>query len=175
VLVHNGRYIGPGLMDVFMDTPIDAYEKFIEAHCIAPIILTRALLPGMLERGNAQLVTITSSSAWKVPPAPPGKGGWGHAYSVGKSSGHPLVGALHAEYADRGLRAFNVEPGFVATERNEIVVRDFGHDIVDGAPPAAIGAVVAWLLTSPDADALAGTTVDAQATCLDRGLFGAWR
>jgi len=99
----------------------------------------------------------------------------GHAYSVGKSSGHPLVGALHAEYADGGLRAFNVEPGFVATERNEIVVRDFGHDIVDGAPPAAIGAVVAWLLTSRDADALAGTTVDAQATCLDRRLFGAWR
>jgi NAD(P)-dependent dehydrogenase (short-subunit alcohol dehydrogenase family) len=27
VLVHNGRYLGPGLMDVLLDTPLSAYEK----------------------------------------------------------------------------------------------------------------------------------------------------
>jgi NAD(P)-dependent dehydrogenase (short-subunit alcohol dehydrogenase family) len=129
VVVHNGRYIGPGLMDVLFETPADAYEKFLGAHLHAPLVLSRLLVPGMVDRGSGTVVTITSSSAYTVPPAPAGKGGWGHAYAVAKAAGHQLVPTLHAEYAGRGLRCFNVDPGFVATERNEIVVRDLGHDI----------------------------------------------
>lgn len=170
VVVHNGRYLGPGLMDVFFDTPLSAYEKFIEAHAIAPIVLTKLLLPGMLERGVGTIVTITSSSAYRIPPAPAGRGGWGHAYAVGKAAGHQLVPILHAEFASRGLRAFNVEPGFVATERNQIVSKDFGHDPVKGAPPSLIGTVVAWVVTSPEADSYRGQTISAQELARERGL-----
>jgi NAD(P)-dependent dehydrogenase (short-subunit alcohol dehydrogenase family) len=175
LMVHNGRYLGPGLMDVFLDTPVDAYGKFFEAHCIAPIVLTRALLPGMLERGFGQVVTITSSSAYDTPPAPAGKGGWGLGYAVGKASGHPLVGTLHAEFKDRGLAAFNVQPGFVGTERNEITVRDYGRELVGAAPPGAIGAVVAWLVTHPEAESLRGTTIEAQDFCRARKLYPDWK
>ncbi|EIV92360.1 SDR family oxidoreductase [Frankia sp. QA3] len=174
VIVHNGRYIGPGLMDVFLDTPLEAYEKMFEAHCIAPIILTRALLPAMLARGGGAVVTITSGAAWLVPPAPAGQGGWGLAYAVGKASGNPLIGILHTEYAERGLRVFNVEPGYVATERNEITVRDYGRELVGAAPPSAIGATVRWLLDSPDAEPLLGTTIEAQDLCRARDLHPAW-
>ncbi|MDB5447857.1 MAG: putative short chain dehydrogenase/reductase [Phenylobacterium sp.] len=174
VIVHNGRYIGPGLMDVFLETPADAYGKFFTAHCLAPIALTRALLPGMLARGGGSVVNITSSSAYDVPPAPAGQGGWGLAYAVGKASGHPLVGILHAEFRGQGVRAFNVDPGFVATERNEIVVRDSGHDISRAAPPSAIASVVAWLVTRPEAAELAGSTVRAQPFCRERDLHPAW-
>jgi NAD(P)-dependent dehydrogenase (short-subunit alcohol dehydrogenase family) len=174
VLVHNGRYIGPGLMDTFLDTPVDAYEKFVEAHCIAPILLTKALLPSILSRGGGSIVTITSSAALVPPPAPAGKGGWGLAYAVGKAAGHQLVGTLHAEYAGSGVRAFNVEPGFVATERNEVVARDFGHDVTKGAPPAVIGAVVAWLVGSAEAAHLAGSTVNAQELSKEHSLYPSW-
>jgi len=174
LLVHNGRYIGPGLMDVFLDTPLDAYEKFFTAHCLAPIVLTRALLPAMLERGQPKLVNITSSSAFDTPPAPAGKGGWGLGYAVGKASGHPLVGTLHAEYSGRGLVAFNVQPGFVGTERNEIAVRDYGRQLQGAAPPSAIAAVVTWLVTAPEAAALSGTMIEAQEFCRERGLHPAW-
>jgi len=175
LLVNNGRYLGPGLMDIFMDTPIDAYEKFFEAHCIGPIVLTRMLLPGMVERGGGQLVTITSSSAYDTPPAPAGKGGWGLGYAVGKASGHPLVGTIHTEYHDRGISAFNVQPGFVGTERNQISVRDYGKELVGAAPPAAIAAVVRWLVTTQEGAALSGTTIEAQDVCLERGLYPDWR
>jgi len=174
LLVHNGRYLGPGLMDTFFDTPVDAYGKFFEAHCIAPIVLTRALLPKMLERGAGQVVTITSSSAYNTPPAPAGQGGWGLAYAVGKAAGHPLVGTLHAEFKDRGIRAFNVQPGFVGTERNEIAVKDYGKELVGAAPPSAIGAVVAWLVANPDGAAYAGTTIEAQDLCRSMKLHPAW-
>jgi NAD(P)-dependent dehydrogenase (short-subunit alcohol dehydrogenase family) len=174
LIVHNGRYLGPGLMDVFLDTPVDAYSKFFEAHCIAPIVLTRALLPGMLERGAGDIVNITSSSAFNTPPAPAGKGGWGLGYAVGKASGHPLVGTLHAEFKDKGIRAFNVQPGFIGTERNEIVVKDFGRDVKDAAPPAIIGAVVVWLLQSGEGASYAGTSVEAQDLCREKNLYPAW-
>lgn len=170
VIVHNGRYLGPGLMDVFLDTPLSAYEKFVEAHAIAPIVLTRLLLPGMLERGAGTIVTITSSSAYRIPPAPAGQGGWGHAYAVGKAAGHQLVPTLHAEFAARGLRAFNVEPGFVATERNHLLAKEFGHDPAKGAPPSLIGTVVAWIVTSPEADPYRGRTVSAQQLASEREL-----
>jgi NAD(P)-dependent dehydrogenase (short-subunit alcohol dehydrogenase family) len=175
VLVHNGRHLGPGLMDVFMDTPPNAYLPFVEAHLIAPIVLTRALLPAMLARGGGCVITITSSSAWRTPPAPAGQGGWGLAYAVGKAAGHQLVPTLHAEYGAAGLRTFNVEPGYVGTERNEISVRDYGRDLSGSAPPAAIGAVVAWLATAPEAVELAGATIDGQPFCLERGLYPDWR
>ena len=78
------------------------------------------------------------------------------------------------EYADRGLRTFNVQPGYVATERNEITVRDYGREIEGAAPPAAIGAVVVWLLGNPESSAYVGTTVEAQDLCRERNLYPAW-
>jgi len=170
VLVHNGRYIGPGLMDVLFDTPLDAYGKFLAAHLMAPLVLSRMLVPPMVERGAGTVVTITSSSAVTVPPGPAGKGGWGHAYAVGKAAGHQLVPTLHAEFSGQGLRCFNVEPGFVATERNQLIIRDWGHDPSRGTAPEVIGAVVRWLVTSPDADRLVAQTVDAQALARERVL-----
>lgn len=90
---------------------------------------TKILLPGMLDRGHGTIVNITSSAATMSPSAAAGKGGWAHAYAVGKASGHWLVPTLHVEFADCGTRAFNVEPGFVATERNMVISEDMGHDI----------------------------------------------
>jgi NAD(P)-dependent dehydrogenase (short-subunit alcohol dehydrogenase family) len=174
LLVHNGRYLGPGLMDVFFDTPLDAYPKFFEAHCMAPIILTHAFLPGMLERGFGEVVTITSSSAFNTPKAPAGQGGWGLGYAVGKASGHPLAAILHAEFKDRGIRAFNLQPGFVGTERNHIAVRDYGKELTGAAPPAAIGAVLVWLLQSEEGRSYAGTSVEAQDLCREKQLYPAW-
>src|SRR5437660_5642972 len=60
VLVNNGRYIGPGHMDVFLDTPIELFEKHLEANVIGPLVLTKLVLPGMLERGDGMIVNITS-------------------------------------------------------------------------------------------------------------------
>src|SRR5689334_8240154 len=64
LLLHNGRYIGPGMMDRFLDTPLDAYEKFLEAHVMAQLVLTRMALPGMLERGRGTVMTMGSGAAY---------------------------------------------------------------------------------------------------------------
>src|SRR4051794_10418957 len=49
VLVNNARYIGPGHMDRLLDTPVELLDKHLEANVMAPVILTRLLLPQMIE------------------------------------------------------------------------------------------------------------------------------
>jgi NAD(P)-dependent dehydrogenase (short-subunit alcohol dehydrogenase family) len=177
VVVNNGRHIGPGLMDTILDTGIDEYPKFLTAHGVAPIRIVQMTLPPMLEAGAGTFVTISSGSGYDwYPLNPPGQAGVGLGYRIGKAAGHTLVGSILAEYGGQGIRAFNVNPGAVMTERNEADISGTGgFDLSMFAPPAAVGAAVAWLVTSPEADALQRTNIDAQDIALDRGLHPDWR
>ena len=146
VVVNNGRHIGPGLMDDIIDTPIEQYALFTMAHGIAPIRIAQLLLPGMLARGHGTFVTISSSAGYDFYPTQPLPG---LGYRLGKAAGHTLVGSLLAEYGARGIRAFNVNPGFVLTERNSLDVAEFGFDPTLAGRPEVIAAVVAWLARLP--------------------------
>jgi NAD(P)-dependent dehydrogenase (short-subunit alcohol dehydrogenase family) len=172
VVVNNGRHIGPGLMDNIIDTPIEQYPLFLMAHGVAPIRIIQLLLPKMLERGRGTFVTTSSGSGYDFYPAQqrPGLG-----YRIGKAAGHTLVGSILAEHGGQGIRAFNVNPGFVLTERNSLDADEFGFAAAQAGPPEAVGAAVAWLVTSPEADALQRTNIDAQDVALERGLYPDWR
>ena len=171
VVVNNGRHIGPGHWDSILDTPIEQYPLFLMAHGVAPIRVAQRLLPGMLERGRGTFVTISSGAGYNFYPAG-GRPGLG--YRIGKAAGHTLVGSILAEYGDQGIRAFNVNPGIVLTERKSLDPGRFGVD-PSWAPPAAIGAAVVWLVTSPHADELQHGNIDAQELVIDRGLYVDWR
>ncbi|WP_207946382.1 hypothetical protein [Actinomadura sp. 7K507] len=74
------------------------------------------------------------------------------AYSASKAAFGRLAGAISAEYLGRGVRAFNLDPGFVVTEAGAArgglaSLQDEGYEpkIVRG--PAATSAV-----TRPDRD-----------------------
>jgi NAD(P)-dependent dehydrogenase (short-subunit alcohol dehydrogenase family) len=172
VVVNNGRHIGPGLMDTILDTPIGEYPLFLTAHGVAPIRIAQLLLPGMLERGGGTFVTVSSNAGyiWYPDGPRPGLG-----YRIGKAAGHTLVGSLQAEYGDRGVRAFNVNPGFTLTERNSLDAEEFGFDPRYACPPQAVAAAVAWLVTSPEADALQRQNIEAQDLALARALYPDWR
>jgi NAD(P)-dependent dehydrogenase (short-subunit alcohol dehydrogenase family) len=175
VVVNNGRHIGPGLMDTILDTPIHEYEKFLAAHGVSAIRIAQLLLPGMLEQGSGTFVTISSGAGTNFYPRnPPGQAGVGLGYRIGKAAGHTIVGSILAEYASSGIRAFNVEPGFVRTERNSLDAGELGFDISFAAPPEAVGAAVAWLVSSAEADELMWGDVSAQQLALDHGLVPDW-
>ena len=172
VVVNNGRHIGPGIMDTILDTPIEQYPLFLTAHGVAPIRITQLLLPLMVERGGGTFVTISSGAGYNFYPQSPRPG---LGYRIGKAAGHTLVGSILAESAERGIRAFNVDPGFVLTERNSLDADEFGFDPSWAGPPAAVGAAVAWLVTSSDADELQHQDISAQQLALERELFPDWR
>ncbi|MDT5077817.1 MAG: hypothetical protein QOJ80_2454 [Mycobacterium sp.] len=173
VLVNNGRYIGPGHMDRFLDTPLELLDLHLEANVMAPLTLTKKFLPGMLERGAGRIVNISSGAGTRDPDQPAGEGGWGLGYGMSKGALHRVAGILALELGDRGILAYNVQPGFIATERMIHDMAAFGFD-ASGAPPDVVGAVVAWLVTDPAAAQPNGRSIEAQDVCAERGLLPGW-
>jgi len=171
VLVNNGRYVGPGHMDRFRDTPTDLLDAHLEANVMAPLVLTRLVLPQMIERGDGLIANVTSGVAWMEPTAPAGEGGWGLGYAISKGALHRVAGVLHAELHPLGIACVNVEPGYVATERIAQDMARFGYDAAAGAPPDAIGAAVAWLAQAGRAHDWSGKVFDAQQVCAREQLL----
>jgi len=174
VLVNNGRYVGPGHMDQLLDTPVELLDRHLEANVMAPVVLAKLVLPSMVERGSGVIVNLASSSGTMDPPKPAGSGGWGLGYGMSKGALHRIAGMVAVELGDRGILAFNLSPGFVATERIALDMAAFGFDASLGAPPDVVGAVAAWLVTSPDARARNGQWIEAQEVCRDLGLLPGW-
>src|SRR5438132_12779276 len=149
VVVHNGRYIGPGHMDRFMDTPIELLEKQIYANVVAPLIINKYVLPGMIARGSGTLINISSASGYASPTKPAGQGGWGMGYGVSKAAFHRVAGFFAVELGERGILAVNLQPGLIRTERLAADMAEFGFS--GGAPPDVMGAVAAWFATQREA------------------------
>jgi NAD(P)-dependent dehydrogenase (short-subunit alcohol dehydrogenase family) len=174
VLVNNGRYVGPGHMDHIVDTPLELLDRHLEANVMAPLTLIKQVLPSMLARGQGTIVNVSSASGLHDPPAPAGKGGWGLGYGFSKAAAYRIAGMLALELGDRGIRAYNLEPGFVATERIAMDMAKFGFHASEGIPTDVPGAVTAWLVTNPDAAEPNGRTVNAPEVCRDLGLLPGW-
>jgi len=173
VVVHNGRYIGPGHMDTFVDTPIELIRRQFEGNFFAPLIINKLVLPAMITQGGGTIVNITSASGYGDPTEPAGKGGWGMGYGTSKGAFHRIAGFLAVELAGQNIRCFNVQPGLIATERIGQDMAKFGIEN-NGAPMEVLGKVVRWLCTEPEADTLNGTNIEAQFFCHDRGLLPGW-
>jgi len=172
LFLNNARYVGPGHMDRLLDTPLELVERHLQANILSPLRLAQRLLPGMIEAGGGTLVFMTSASGYTDPPLPAGEGGWGMGYGVSKAGAHRIPGILKAEHERDGIRSFLVHPGLTATERIQADMKEFGFE--GGAPAEVTAKVVSWLATSPDADRLTGTNIEAQFLCHELGLLPGW-
>ena len=173
LVVHNGRYIGPGHMDRFLDTPIELLERQLDANVIAPLVINRLVLPAMVAQGGGIVVNITSASGYADPTKPAGEGGWGMGYGISKGAFQRIAGFLAVELGDQGIRCYNVQPGLIATERIGQDMAKFGIANV-GAPPEVVARVVSWLATSAEAPQFNGRNIEAQFFCHDRKLLEGW-
>jgi NAD(P)-dependent dehydrogenase (short-subunit alcohol dehydrogenase family) len=174
VLVNNARYVGPGHMDFILDTPARILRDHLEANVVAPVVLIKTIVPTMIEHGSGTVINITSGAGYADPPAAAGKGGWGLGYGASKGAMHRIAGILALETEGLGVRAYNVQPGFIATERIAQDMAGFGFDASSGAPAAVVGKVCVWLLESPDAVALNGQNIEAQDLCSELNLLPGW-
>jgi NAD(P)-dependent dehydrogenase (short-subunit alcohol dehydrogenase family) len=178
LLLNNGIYQGPGLMEPFATLQLGEVEKIFQGNVFAQIHITQRVLAEMLDRGaGGTIVNMTSGSALIDPPAPAGRGGWGYAYAASKAAFHKLAGILHVEHGADGIRCFNLNPGFILTEAQKAMHGgdQFGGTFA-GAGPEVPAAVIAWLATAPESDALrGGRHVDAQRLCEERQLVPGFR
>jgi NAD(P)-dependent dehydrogenase (short-subunit alcohol dehydrogenase family) len=150
VLVNNGRYIGPGHMDAFEDTPLELIEQMFVCNVHAPLALIKLCLPAWKRQGGGIVINVTSSAGQIETPAPIGQGGWGLGYSITKAAFSRMIPGLAKELRQYDVAVIGLMPGFVGTERMAVELREFGFDASKGLPVENPGRVCAMLATASD-------------------------
>jgi len=148
VLVNNGRYVGPGHMDPFEETPLELIEQMFLCNVYAPLALIKLCLPIWKRQGGGIVINITSSAGQTETPQPIGKGGWGLGYSLTKAAFSRMVAGLAKELRPYNVAIIGLMPGFVGTERMAIELGQFGFDASKALPVENPGRVCAMLATS---------------------------
>ncbi len=156
VLVNNAVYVGPGNDALFVDNePADIVRR-VTGNLTAPLLLTHRFLnlvssqePHPRVAARAWVVDITSDAGRRTPERMAGHGGWSLVYAATKAGFHRIADMVAHEYGHHGIRALNVNPGLVATER----VLDSGTSLAwiaeHGVRPFVIGEAVTRLLRDP--------------------------
>jgi uncharacterized protein len=141
LLVNNAGF---GLRGHFAKLPADRQAEMVRVNCEAILILTRAFVPPMIERGRGGVITVASTAGMQPLP-------YEATYGASKAFALNLTEALHMELRGTGVRALAVNPGPVPTEWQQVA----GYEEVGGEMmPGAIEAeqVVTESLRAYDAD-----------------------
>ena len=142
-IVHNAALCPPVDTVTLSDEDLEAT---LAVNVRAPHVLTAALAPAMVERGEGAIIVIGSWMAHV-----------GHAfvglYSATKAAEIQLARSWAAEFGPAGVRVNTVSPGATRTpinDRDSDVIAKMTAGTPAGRPgtPDEIAAAVAWLLSS---------------------------
>lgn len=153
-----------GIMDgVFPAHEVDdaTWDRVLAVNLTGPMMLTRAVLPGMMERASGSIVNVASVAGIR--------GGFaGAAYT---SSKHGLIGltrSVAAFYRDEGIRCNAVCPGGVTTNimasqpaRSAWASEHQSRRVSGGgtsADPGQIATLISWL-ASDEASNVSGAII----------------
>ena len=147
VLVNNaGLALG---LEPAQEADLDNWEQMIETNCTGLAYVTRAVLPGMVQRGRGHVVNMGSIAATYPYPG-------GNVYGASKAFVHQFTLGLRADLHGTGVRVSCIEPGLVGgTEFSEV---RFGGDAERAAglyagteplSPEDIAAAVEWVTSQP--------------------------
>jgi NAD(P)-dependent dehydrogenase (short-subunit alcohol dehydrogenase family) len=173
VLGNIGIRKGPGMTQRFLDTPLDEFATCFEADVIAAALLCQRAVPLMLAEGGGTVVNMSTSSVFLEPPGPVGENGWSISYVAAKAGIDRFASILNVELGARGIRAFNVEPGFVAYGEN-LAATIAKYPGIPVSPPEAIGRAITWLVGSPEADRFLPKRVNLPGLTHKLGLLPGW-
>jgi NADP-dependent 3-hydroxy acid dehydrogenase YdfG len=126
----------------------DDWDQMIDTNVKGLLYVTRAVLPGMVERGRGHVVNIGSVAGHHVYPG-------GAVYSATKFAVRAISDALRHDLLGTGIRVTNVEPGLAETEFS--LVRFKGDAarakaVYEGTEPLRgedVADAVLWAVTRP--------------------------
>jgi uncharacterized protein len=99
----------------FATLPPEQAQELVQLNVLAPVLLTRAVLPGMVERGEGAVINVASllafSGSWERPYLPQRA-----VYAASKSFLVSFTQILAGELRDTGVRVQVVCPGVVRSE-----------------------------------------------------------
>ena len=120
LLVNNAGF---GTHDRFWEVPEGRDAEMVRVNCEAVVVLTRAFLPAMIERGEGGVIVVASTAGMQPLP-------YETVYAASKAFALNFTDALHAELRGTGVRCLAVNPGPVPTEWQQVA----GWDRMTKAP-----------------------------------------
>ncbi len=119
------------------DFPIEVFETILKVMLTAPFVLTRAVLPGMYERGWGRIINVSSAHGRRASP-------FKSAYVTAKHGLEGLSKVIALEGAGKGVTSNCINPGYVRTPLVEKQIAD--QAAVHGLPEDEVLAKI--ILTS---------------------------
>jgi NAD(P)-dependent dehydrogenase (short-subunit alcohol dehydrogenase family) len=107
VLVNNASILGPRVE--LLEYPDEAWEEVLRVNLTGPFLITKEVVPHMIEAGQGSIINISSGVGIE------GRPRWG-AYSVSKFGVEALTQIWAGELRQYNVRVNTVNPGAVATE-----------------------------------------------------------
>ena len=136
VLVNNA---GVETFFAYHNLRLDEIDYVIRVNLLGTMILTRLVLPGMLERGQGHIVNMSSLSGKAGPP-------YSESYAATKAGIIAFTESLRSEYYKNGIGCSVICPGFVEAGIYQRVVDETGERISrlvgTSSPEAVANAVV---------------------------------
>jgi NAD(P)-dependent dehydrogenase (short-subunit alcohol dehydrogenase family) len=106
-----------------LDTTPELYQQIIAVNLTAPFMLTKAVLPVLIDRGGGSIVNIISIAALR------GQGGAGQtAYASAKAGLRGLMVDVADAYGKHGVRVNCVAPGIIDTPMRANAIIQAGRD-----------------------------------------------
>lgn len=97
--------------------PVDKFETILRIMLTAPFVITRAVLPGMYERGFGRIINVSSAHGRRASP-------FKAAYVSAKHGLEGLSKVIALEGAEHGVTSNCVNPGYVRTPLVETQIAD---------------------------------------------------
>ena len=107
VLVNNAG-LGRGLSKLYEGDPAE-WDEMVDTNVKGLLYVTRAVVPGMVERGRGHVVNIGSVAGHEVYPG-------GAVYCATKHAVGAITRGLRMDLLGSGVRVSTVDPGMVETE-----------------------------------------------------------
>lgn len=151
VLINNAGAVEP-ISHIATSDPA-AWGKVIDINLKGVYYGMRAVLPGMIERGQGSILTISSGAAHGPVEA------WSH-YCSSKAGAAMLTRMVDKENANDGVRAIGLSPGTVATQMQKEIKQSGINpvsqlDWSDHIPPEWVAKTLVWMC-APEADEFLG-------------------
>jgi NAD(P)-dependent dehydrogenase (short-subunit alcohol dehydrogenase family) len=127
LLVNNAGTLGTSPLPSLGDYPLDDLRVAFEVNVVAPLGVTQAALPLLLESPHPRLLNITSDAAVEA------YEGWG-GYGAGKAALDHLSAVFAVEYPS--VAVWSVDPGDLRTAMHQAAFP--GEDISDRPDPVTV-------------------------------------
>ena len=130
------------------EADLEDWETMIATNCTGLVTITRALLPGMVERGRGTIINLGSvAGAYPYP--------GGNVYGATKAFVEQFTLNLRADLIGTGVRATNIAPGLCGgTEFSNVRLKDdaAAAKVYEGTTPLTaddIANTAFWIATLP--------------------------